>query len=209
MAEVLDREEYHKPSVGFNVEPGEHWLDLGANVGYFAVYCKLRGATAECYEPEPGNFAVLLKNAEDFVCERSAVCATEQRSVTLCVPSDVSRLSRCCVQEQGKAVRGLDQLVQARSTPARILHHGEFDGVKMDIEGAEGPIIDAGYIPKCRKLVLEYHTSRDPSADNLKRRIGILKRTFPNVMYRPEYDRLMTEGGTVKTFFDRLIFCWF
>jgi hypothetical protein len=58
-------------------------------------------------------------------------------------------------------------------------------------------------------LVLEYHTSRDPSADNLKRRIGILKRTFPNVMYRPEYDRLMTEGGTVKTFFDRLIYCWF
>lgn len=204
LAEVIDRRDYHKPRAKFDVEPGEHWLDLGANIGAFAVYCKLRGATCECYEPEPGNFTLLKRNADGFACEEAAVTAGGSATVTLCVSPDLHKSSRASVHE----IRGMEGRLRVRNVSARLLSRRRFDGVKMDVEGAEGPILDEGLIPACKKFVVEYHTSRDHSADNLKRRVTMLKRTFPHVWYRPEYDKLMGAGGEIETFFDRLIFCW-
>ena len=39
-------------------------LDLGANVGSFALWANLRwpGSTIRCYEPNPGTFAYLKRN---------------------------------------------------------------------------------------------------------------------------------------------------
>src|SRR5262245_12504074 len=68
LIEVLVKRAYRRPSIGFDVRAGEHWLDLGANIGAFALYCKARGASAACYEPLADNFAILLKNAEPFPC---------------------------------------------------------------------------------------------------------------------------------------------
>jgi FkbM family methyltransferase len=50
------------------VRPPSIIVDAGANVGMSAVYFALRypGATIIAVEPEPSNFAILLKNAELF-----------------------------------------------------------------------------------------------------------------------------------------------
>lgn len=50
--EVNVKKAYRKLREGFDVYPGERWLDLGANVGAFAIYCRLKLATAVCYEPD-------------------------------------------------------------------------------------------------------------------------------------------------------------
>src|SRR5262245_56529623 len=73
LREVLVARTYRKPSIGFDVEAAEHWLDLGANIGAFALYCQSRGAVAECYEPMPDWFALLRRNAPKFKCYPRAV----------------------------------------------------------------------------------------------------------------------------------------
>ena len=44
IAEVHDKRAYRSPTRGFDVEPGEVWLDVGAHIGAFAFYAVLRGA---------------------------------------------------------------------------------------------------------------------------------------------------------------------
>ena len=82
-----------------------------------------------------------------------------------------------------------------------------YDGVKMDIEGSEFGLIDSWLLPRCNKLCFEYHTSRDKSMDNLKRRVAILRSRFEIVNYVPELDRIMKKGGQQKSFHDRVIYC--
>jgi hypothetical protein len=84
----------------------------------------------------------------------------------------------------------------------------EFDGVKIDIEGSEGDLLDNKFLPKCEKLCMEYHLSRDPSAAHLANRITFLRSRFKYVEYPPELQRIVDSGTDKKTFFDRLIYCW-
>ena len=56
---VLEGEyESHHDGIGLSV------LDIGANVGSFALWAELRfpGSTITCYEPNPGTFALLQRN---------------------------------------------------------------------------------------------------------------------------------------------------
>jgi FkbM family methyltransferase len=206
LQEVLFRRCYRRERLGFDVLPGEHWLDLGANVGAFAVYCLIRGATAECYEPDPSCYGLLVKNAVG--CRTFCAAVTASREPT--VPFRV----------QAAALNGLDFTRGAVSTrkvagTRTILVPnvwagslaGEYDGVKMDVEGAEHAILDAGVLPPCRKLVVEYHLSRDSSLAHLGRRLDWLKGRFAQVVYPRELDRLVARGGLGRTYYDRQIFC--
>ncbi len=58
--EVCNKSGYERR--GFSIEPGERWLDLGANVGAFTVYAGLKGASVLALEPDPENYVVLVKN---------------------------------------------------------------------------------------------------------------------------------------------------
>lgn len=200
--EVVERAGYRRATAGFDVESGESWLDLGANVGAFAIYCKLRRATATCYEPEPSCYEILVKNAPWFQTVQSAVTASKEPHV----PFHVGNLETNHSRGSTFHVRTLRPIGSVRNTYAGQL--GPFGGIKMDIEGSEFGVLDNKLLPWTNKLVLEYHSSRDPSAENLARRINYLKGIYREVVYPPEYDRRIAEGGTAKTFFDRLIFCW-
>jgi FkbM family methyltransferase len=204
LREVVDNRAYRRASVGFDVEPGERWLDLGANIGAFAVYCKLRGAVAECYEPEPNCFALLERNAVGFRCERAAVSSSRSKTVCLWSSSLTGNHYRGTLLE-GK-MRSSGEPLEVPNLFAGDLR-GPYDGVKMDIEGSEFGILDEDLIPPCTKLCFEYHTSRDKSMANLARRVARLRGLFRIVSYVPELDRLMELGGEQKSFHDRVIYC--
>ncbi len=205
LQEVLERKCYRRPSFGFDVEAGETWLDLGANIGAFAVYCKTVGATAICYEPDPDCFAILRRNAVDFRCINRAVSCKKDSRVSFFQSSASGKYARGSLLEY----RGSKQHRTVENLWAGELKKQFYfvQVIKMDIEGSEFGILDEDLLPKCEKLVLEYHTSRDPSVDNLRRRLEKLHRRFREVRYPPEYDRLLREGNSAKTYFDRLIFC--
>jgi hypothetical protein len=205
LEEVVAKATYRRVRMGFDVYPGETWLDLGANIGAFALYCKLRGATAVCYEPDPDCFDLLARNVPAF--EKHAVAITVQVAPTIAfwrgrAPADHYRATAYPTPGLPRHPSG-----ELPNRHGAFLTGLTFDGVKMDVEGAEGGLLDAGFIPSCRKLCLEYHLSRDPSMANLQRRLEWLRRRFRNVAYPAELDRLVAAGGSAKTFFDRLIHC--
>jgi FkbM family methyltransferase len=208
LKEVIERHCYRRASTAFDVERGERWLDLGANIGAFALYCVQRGATAECYEPEPSCFKLLRKNAPQFKCINAAVTASKEKQVCFNVSSDTKQHTRGTIYELNR-YRNVDSVKNLWAGKFLAPPGRRFDGVKMDIEGSEGLILDRWLLPRCNKLVLEYHTSRDASVENLARRLREIRKRFKQVAYPPEYDRAIAGGATqFNSFFDRLIFAW-
>ena len=203
LCEVLITRAYSR--VGFDVEAGEHWLDLGANIGAFALYCQSKGATAECYEPMPDCFALLRKNAPLSKCYPTAISNLQVPEVTFWTSRRPHNRYRGTLIPRGK---GYPQ-VTVKNTHASALTGHKFDGIKMDIEGSEFGLIDEWLLPRANKLVLEYHLSRDDSLPNLARRIRILERHYQHVAYCEELARLVERGtGTGRTYFDRCVYCW-
>ena len=206
LREVITKATYRRTSLGFDVRRGERWLDLGANIGAFAPYCKMNRATAVCYEPDPDCFAMLSMNVPEFERHNVAITAHHEQSLPFWKgksPLDHYRATAIPSKTLPRHPSGV-----LRNQHGASLMHMTFDGVKMDIEGSEGELLDQELIPPCKKLCMEYHLSRDNSIENLDRRLRYLRRRFRHVHYVPELDRLIAAGVPAKTYFDRLIHCW-
>jgi hypothetical protein len=116
--------------------------------------------------------------------------------------SEFSHYWRAVGARRSLRLNGTVQNLCAKSLVGQV-----FDGVKMDIEGSEGPILDYGWLPRCDKLVLEYHSSIDTSLAKLASRLAFLKSRFHHVAYPPEYDLAIESGAKEhKGYFDRNIF---
>jgi FkbM family methyltransferase len=212
LTEVVDRHCYRRSRIGFDVEQGETWLDLGANIGAFAVYCRTRGAKSFGFEPDPFCYAILkmnMSNSKTGISEKDGYCnsaVTNRKEPWL----QFYKGRRESDHYRGTAIptKSMPKSEVVNNCHGSCLRNFTFDGVKMDVEGSEGGLIDEWLMPKCKKLVIEYHTSRDPSAANLKRRLMILRSKFDHVKYPAEYDRIISAGVDVKTFFDRTIHAW-
>lgn len=204
MKEVLGRRCYRRKSANFDVEAGEHWLDLGANIGAFALYCRERGATVDCYEPMPDNFALLQQNAPEANCFMAAV--TAEKSGTIAIHQSKSSLShaRATILD---TVHGYKAYGVVANVYAGDLMAQYFDGIKADIEGAELALLDARLIPPCKKFVFEYHSSRDGNLDHLRERLRWLELRFDHVTYSRELKRVMA-GEKIKPYYDRLVWAW-
>lgn len=208
--EVIDQRIYRRKRIDFDVKKGERWLDLGANIGAFAIYCRIKGATAVCFEPDTTCFEILKLNAPSFELRPFAVTASHEETL----PFWKGKLSNNHSKATSIPSSGLPKHPSGslQNLHGSLLLEREFDGVKMDIEGSEGELIDQWLLPKCQKLCMEYHSSRDKSIENLRRRLGILKEKFKIVDYPPEFDRIIAAGGNESyegsqlTYFDRMIF---
>lgn len=171
--EVVEQGCYFKK---FDVERGEKWLDLGANIGSFAHYAKLKkAAEVVCFEPDPECFKVLALNAFDCTLVPAAVSG---------LPSGVVDFSGSPNPDnhwRGTVVEAPDRYVsqgKVMNLCADFLKDQRFDGVKVDIEGAEGALLDEWLLPKCEKLCMEYHFSRMPSQEDYNRRVAEIRDRF-------------------------------
>jgi FkbM family methyltransferase len=205
LKEVIDKHCYRRVKDGFDVLKGESWLDLGANIGAFAVYCELRGANATCFEPDLDCYKVLTRNARKFLLNNMAVTHVNEPTVELYRSYDDNNHYRNTVFSSPRYTRH----ATVHNYWGGHLVGMVFNGVKMDIEGSEGGLIDKWLLPRCDKLVLEYHNSKDQSVENLARRLRILKKKFKHVIYPVELDNAIASGVThFKSFFDRTIWCY-
>jgi FkbM family methyltransferase len=206
MVEVLDTECYAHDGLGFRPRPGEHWLDLGANVGAFSFWCMLHGAHTTAYEPDPLNYRILNHNAayaaqSEIRPYNSAVTVFQRPKVvfyTGALPGDFYR--NTCL-----APATIREMHEYNNTHVSKLK-GPYDGIKMDIEGSEFPIIDMGLIPPCNKLVIEYHLSHDPDMSHFRKRIKLLKKRFRTVYYIPSMDQEYPNDKYPGKF-DRYVWC--
>lgn len=206
IAEVLSDECYLAP--GFAVYSGERWLDLGANIGAFSVFCELKGATVVAYEPDQECYDVLYKNVlnPESRCIRAAVTANDESMLPFYVSSKDQNHWRGTVLPTG----GFIPAGHCRNVCGANIMDQVFTGVKMDIEGAEHEILDAWMLPKCDKLVLEYHTSRDPSIKSLALRLKMIRERFKYVIVPSMYDTAVRHGKleSYHPTYDGTIWAW-
>jgi len=216
--ETLDKHTYRLVRKPFDVEPGEVWLDLGANIGIFAVWCGIHGASCYSVEPAQSNYQILklnmgsIRDVTDLtmVAARAAVVADGLRELKIYHPKQENNHWRYTAYP----VAGMKEYeiapsipIKALSTPAFIpqLCSRIWDGIKCDIEGGEFPIMDGPGFPPCKKLVLEYHFSRgSKSMDDFHTRMDRLRKDY-HIHYHPHLDRM---EGDYKGRYDKNIFCW-
>lgn len=193
IAEVHDKRAYRSPTRGFDVEPGEVWLDVGAHIGAFAFYAVLRGARkVYCVEALRENYELLCRNIDDnglrdvVVPIHAAVvprALARKRTVPLHLPRDERNTYRASVMERPMATR--TETVPAISFAALLRRARGARAIKMDIEGAEVPILTEAAVPRrITKLVFEYTVNSKKILEierNLRARGMALDRLQPNL----------------------------
>lgn len=165
------------------IEPGETWIDIGGNIGAFALQAKRLGAEKiHCYEPCNRNYQRLER-----------------------IQDDVIQIHNCAVSDYtGEADLYLDRNGDWRHTIVREIHGRdrekvnvidaidlpECNGIKLDCEGSEVSIIERllknKKIPQ--KLILEYDGEHRPSLKDYLAFIVFLKGYYSEVIY-PELDK--------------------
>ena len=125
--------EYAAP--GFEISPGDHVIDVGANVGAFAVLAARRGASVDAYEPHPETFVHLERNTAGLGvrCVRAAVVAAPGAGGMVPFEASGDSDTHYRVGEGGLEVRAV--------ALADVIGSG-CDLLKMDCEGAEFELLE-------------------------------------------------------------------
>lgn len=213
LKEVVDKRCYRRAQIGFEIRPGETWLDLGANIGAFAACCYLHGAKAVCYEPEPDCFKLLKTNIgrlKGFELHNSAVTTSSKPRLQAKASDNPDNHYRLTFLPDRAPARYIDAGSFQNKHVSNLLWPGQdgvlWDGVKLDIEGSELSMIDQGLLPRTNKLVMEYHFSRDDgSMPNFHRRMKLLRELYEVVKYPPSLDK--HKSGVYPGRFDINVFC--
>ncbi|WDT56637.1 FkbM family methyltransferase [Streptomyces sp. G7(2002)] len=140
------------------LRPGDTYIDVGANVGYFSLLAsQLVGEEGRvvAIEASPTFHARVLQHAEINGCSNlrtvNAAVADERKTVTLILASSSNMGAASIVPYGGPAESTLD--VEAYPLP-QVLDADEIAGarvIKIDVEGAEGAVI-RGLAPVLDKL---------------------------------------------------------
>lgn len=189
--EVLETNTYEKPRMNFTLESGENWLDLGGNIGTFSLLALSRGCSVDIYEPEKTNLALLRKNlvhnfkiSKKWKINDAVVSATNQKKIDLYLcKGDYNKYRHTIYHKRGR------KSVSVRNVNIKdLLKKNKFQGIKMDIEGAEIDLLEyltaADYRKAgVKKLVYEYSFDIDPSIPRFMKIINQLKKYFTTVHF--------------------------
>jgi FkbM family methyltransferase len=155
--EVIGNDTYQKK--GLKIQPGEHWMDCGGNVGAFTLLACSKGAKVTVYEPDPYNCEMIEKNLKlngyQAEIKQAALVSNDVKETYLFIGNNNNVWRNSIVKKWNN--KGLkvpcvkfDDEVQP------------FDYCKMDIEGAEMPILETTN-KVFKKLVYEWSFDIDPS----------------------------------------------
>jgi FkbM family methyltransferase len=152
--------EYDEP--GFVPSRGWRVLDIGANVGTFAVRSARRKARVVAYEPHPETFGYLRQNAPPQVdCRQAAVVAqTPDRGVVRLFLGDRDTRHSLIPADQRSGAELGDAHLAVPAVTAREALAGDWDLVKMDCEGVEFDLLDSLSSEDLRgvhRMVVELH----------------------------------------------------
>ena len=183
--EVLVKNTYEKKY--FKIEEGEHWIDLGGNVGAFALNAIRKGATVEVYEPDPFNCKMIERNLVGNGYEadvfQKAVVANDVKEMTMYVGNNMQVWRNSLYRNWGN-----------QSFKVPCVHFSEVikkdSCVKMDIEGAEMDILENMEVFP-RKMVFEWSFDIDNDLNRYRAMVEKLKEIYPNV-YAPSYNEQYT-----------------
>jgi FkbM family methyltransferase len=159
--------EYSFP--GLVPQKGEHVIDIGANIGVFALWASSKGASVTCYEPGPDTFDCLVRNAAGRPIEvmHAAVVGHSHSGGMVRLYLHEERSTRNTLL--GREIGSGQELTSHVDVPAVSIDKVLADGcdlLKVDCEGAEFDIfdgIDVAVLRQTQRVVVEFHrTAGDP-----------------------------------------------
>lgn len=170
--EVIGRKTYLKR--GMAIAPNERWMDCGGNVGAFTLLATHLGAKVTVYEPDPYNADMIRRNLKlnnlAATIKQAALVHDDTKSTILYIGNNSQTWRNSIVRrwnDKGLKVPCLNFEDEAKN----------FDACKMDIEGAEMPILENCH-HKFSKLVYEWSFDIDPSLPRLWNVIDRQKQTY-------------------------------
>lgn len=173
--EVIERNVYEKKY--FKINKGEHWIDLGGNVGAFSLNALSKGATVDIYEPDPFNCKQIEKNLKlngfNANINNFAVVANDLKKMTMYVGNNMQVWRNSLYKNWGN-----------QKFTVNCVNFNEIikenHCVKMDIEGAEMEILESMFkFPK--KMVFEWSFDIDGRINRYKKVIDNLKEQYKQV----------------------------
>lgn len=169
--EVVERDVYQKKY--FQIIAGEHWIDLGGNIGAFTLLAISKGATVDVYEADNEHCELLKMNLElnglNANVINKAVVHDDLKEIYLNIQKNGNTWRNSIVKNWngGKKKVGCINIEYVLNNDVCC---------KMDIEGAEMLILEnLKSLPK--KMVYEWSFDMD---DNIDRYRGVLKKMVDN-----------------------------
>lgn len=184
--EVVGKDVYQKK--GVQIAEGDIWLDLGGNIGAFAVLALSKGAKVIVYEPDPMSYRVMVENIKlngfEAQTHNLAVVHNQQKEAFLNISKTGQFWRNSLIKPWGggavpvKCVNFLDVLRDASEEYVRRVN------IKMDIEGSEMPIIEMPFdASPVKNLVFEWSFDVDTSLVRYNKAIEKLKQQFNEVKH--------------------------
>lgn len=175
--EVIDDNTYQRPRLGFTIDPGDRWLDAGANIGAFAALATHLGAAyVVSVEPIEAHVDLLTANTDRdrVLVVAGAVTspgATDPVSINIYPPEVAWRSSSL------RSHAGTLETVTVPAYPIDALISAfDLDCVKLDVEGGEIDIMESWLPPPTvRKVAWEWSFDLDPSIPRLRSVIRTLE----------------------------------
>lgn len=150
---------------GYSAQQGDALtvLDIGANVGAFALWATLRwpGCAVHCYEPHPLTFAMLRRNVADvpaIACSNAAVYPQQEPRAPLWARYAGDGEAALVVE----AARTFRELRPGEIDDVAVVRPCDLpacDVVKLDVEGAEAAILGDMDLDRVSLVLLEYQNA--------------------------------------------------
>jgi FkbM family methyltransferase len=142
-------------------------LDLGANIGVVSISAAVQGAArVYAYEPAPANFALLTKNITGN--QLQSIVRTFNMAVSDAEKDLEFYLDRDNPSGNSMYARRGEAITVRSTTLPRIFEANDIatcDLLKMDVEGAEFPILytlPGEWFPRIKRIYLECHHASAP-----------------------------------------------
>lgn len=169
--EVVERDVYQKKY--FQIEHGEHWVDLGGNIGSFTLLALRKGATVDVYEADNEHCELIKMNLELNGLNANVINKAAVHDSTTEIYLNIQKNGNTWRNSIVKNWNGGKKKVDCINIED-VLNNDVC--CKMDIEGAEMLILEnIKSMPK--KMVYEWSFDID---DNIDRYRNVLKKMIDN-----------------------------
>jgi len=152
---------------------GEKWIDIGANIGAFALACYNADVTVSCYEPAPRNIKKLkeLQSKIKFTLVEAAV-------------SNKDGNAELYLEKNGEWRHCLNVIRRRESVGVHLVAAEtleEVDGIKIDAEGSEIDIIyNLKNFPK--HLIFEYDGDHNKNHKTYNKLMEFLETKYKDIV---------------------------
>ncbi len=200
--EVIVKHAYEKKY--FPILEGETWLDLGGNVGAFAIQAISKGAQVFIYEPDPFNCQMIKRNLE----ANNYQAFVHQMAVV----HDDTPVATLNLWPQGQSWRNSIVRNKRGTNPIKVPCVNLYSlltkplCIKMDIEGSEIPILlNWPESTPVQKLVFEWSFDVDKKTKTLRDAIERLKKDFSNIKVTSQIYKIESWDFFPPA---TMVFCW-